>query len=366
MPVGAAIGSAVVGAGGAILSSKAQKKAAGQAADASYETAQLNNQLARDIYGGNAARLDPLAARGYTAGGALMDLLGFGTPAAGTTPTPGTTPQTNPGYPSGGGTPTPTPNPAGAPSFSSVVALNNDNIKGNYHTAFDQYVAYYRAHPDQNPGITPQLIQAMANDNYAGSRDIVRGLQSAYDTRQTSALPASPYGPGATPTPTPTPTPGGTPTPGTTPAPGALSAFDRFRQSTNYTFRLGEGQHALEMSRLPGGGYDSGATRQAITEYGQNFASNELSNYMNLLAQQQQLGLGAASALAGVGQNFVGQVSANNNSAGTAAANAALVNGTANANMWGGIAGSIGQAVGALGSSYRPSSGSGGGGWFGL
>jgi hypothetical protein len=53
-------------------------------------------------------------------------------------------------------------------------------------------------------------------------------------------------------------------------------------------------------------------------------------------------------------------VTANNNSAGTAAANAALLSGSANAQMYSGIANGIGQIAGSLGSSF----GGGGAGAF--
>ena len=57
-------------------------------------------------------------------------------------------------------------------------------------------------------------------------------------------------------------------------------------------------------------------------------------------------------ALAGVGQNYVGQVSANNNNAGNSAANAQLAGGVANSNMYAGIGNSLGNLVGSFGSSY--------------
>jgi hypothetical protein len=63
------------------------------------------------------------------------------------------------------------------------------------------------------------------------------------------------------------------------------------------------------------GALESGAAMKAIDEYSQNFASNELANYMDQLYRQEALGASAASSLAGVGTNLVSQVSANNNNA---------------------------------------------------
>jgi hypothetical protein len=79
---------------------------------------------------------------------------------------------------------------------------------------------------------------------------------------------------------------------------------------------------------------------------------------MDDLYRQEALGASTASALAGVGQNLVGQVSANNNNAASAAGNAALVAGQGAANNWNAVGAGIGQVAGsvagAMGSSYAP------------
>lgn len=110
----------------------------------------------------------------------------------------------------------------------------------------------------------------------------------------------------------------------------AQNAFDVFRNSTGYQFRLGEGMNALNSGYAGAGLVRSGAAQKAAVDYGQNLASNEFGNYLGYLSNQQGVGLAGASALAGVGQNYVSTVGANNNSAGTAAANAALVRGNNN------------------------------------
>jgi hypothetical protein len=71
---------------------------------------------------------------------------------------------------------------------------------------------------------------------------------------------------------------------------------------------------------------DSGAAQKALTKYGQATANQSLGQYLGYLGSQQQIGLGAASALAGVGQNFANSISVNNNNAANAAGNAALSN----------------------------------------
>lgn len=124
------------------------------------------------------------------------------------------------------------------------------------------------------------------------------------------------------------------------------NAFDQFRASTGYDFRQQEGMNALNSGYAAKGMLQSGAAQKAAIRYGQDYGSNEFANYFNMLNGQNQLGFSGASALAGVGQNMVGQVTANNNSAGSAAANAALMKGQATANMWSGIGGSIGNVFG--------------------
>jgi hypothetical protein len=124
------------------------------------------------------------------------------------------------------------------------------------------------------------------------------------------------------------------------------NAFNNYRNSTGYQFRFNEGMRAIDAAAPV---LNSGARMKALQNYGQNIASGEFGNYLGQLANQQGVGLSGASAQAGVGQNYVNTVSANNNSAGTAAANAALMRGQATSNMWGGIASGLG---GLFGSSF--------------
>jgi hypothetical protein len=127
------------------------------------------------------------------------------------------------------------------------------------------------------------------------------------------------------------------------------SAFDQFRGGTNYQFRLTEGLRALNQGYAARGMLESGAAMKGITNFGQDMASNELGNYMNLLQGQQNLGMGAASALSGVGQNMVGMTTQNNQNAADAVSNAALLRGQASQQMYGGVA----SALGNFASSYK-------------
>lgn len=123
----------------------------------------------------------------------------------------------------------------------------------------------------------------------------------------------------------------------------AQQGFSDWRDNTGYQFRFNEGIRAIDAGAPV---RNSGATLKARQQYGQNIGSQEFGNYLGYLANQQGVGLSGASAQAGVGQNYVNTVSANNNSAGSAAANAALMRGQATSNMWGGVANGLGSIFG--------------------
>lgn len=117
------------------------------------------------------------------------------------------------------------------------------------------------------------------------------------------------------------------------------AAFDNFRNSTGYQFRLGEGLDAVGSTYAGIGGLQSGAAMRGITDYGQNFASNEFGNYINALGNQQAVGAGGASALAGVGQNYAGTVIGSNNLNAQNQMNAQLSRQNPLANMLGTVGG---------------------------
>lgn len=139
---------------------------------------------------------------------------------------------------------------------------------------------------------------------------------------------------------------------GTTAQDAQENAFDAFRNSTGYQFRLNEGYDALNSGYAGAGVLQSGAAMNAAQEYGQNMASAEFGNYWNMLGEQQNLASGAANAMSGVNTTY-----ANN------AGNLAIANGQNQANsaiaranntnaMIGGIGGAFGNALGAF--AYRP------------
>jgi hypothetical protein len=263
---------------GAIASSSSANSASKRAAETSSQNNAENTALARDIYGQNKATLDPFVQRGNQAGDQINAMLGLG-----------------------GGQQTQQARPNALAQFQP------------YQSAANQWGIGDGAYQPYGSQTQPDLW------NRAGS--------SAYP--QLNAL-SFQQQPAAQPN-------------GQQTAQGAADdAFDIFRNSTNYQFRLNEGMDAVNSGYAGAGVLQSGAAMRAINDYGQNMASNELANYMNALGGQQATGAGAASSLAGVGQNFAGTVINSNNQNAANQMNAQLATGGNNA---------LGNAAGILGGS---------------
>jgi hypothetical protein len=265
-----------LGAVGSVVSSSSANKAAGKAADTSLAVAEKNNALSREIYGKNEANLSPFMNTGNQAMGQINALLGLG----GTGPTPGT---------------------PGSPDFAAYVQANPDLV-ADFQRSGGQYGNDINAYGQAHWGKFGQMEG--------------RNLPTSGGTPGSPAISAEEA------------------------QRAAESAFNNYRNSTGYQFRLGEGMNALNSGYAGRGVIQSGAAMKGAVEYGQNFGSNEFGNYLGALSNQQGLGLQGASALAGVGQNYVNSISANNNSAGSAAANAILAKGANNP---------FGNALGMLG-----------------
>jgi hypothetical protein len=114
-----------------------------------------------------------------------------------------------------------------------------------------------------------------------------------------------------------------------------------FQKDPGYDFRMQQGQQAIERSAAANGGLQSGGTLKALTQYGQNFASNEYQNAYNRFNNDQTNRFNRLSSIAGLGQtantqnaasgqNYANQVGANINGAAQAQGAA----GIAGANAW--------------------------------
>lgn len=81
----------------------------------------------------------------------------------------------------------------------------------------------------------------------------------------------------------------------------ANRAFADYQGSTGYQFRFDQGADAVTQNAAARGLLNSGATLKGLTEYGQNFASNEFQNYLAALGGAQATGLSAAYNVASQG-----------------------------------------------------------------
>jgi hypothetical protein len=222
--------------GGAVLSGSNQNKAASKAADATQRAADASAAVLRENYDKSAQALAPWQSSGLSANNQLNALLGLG----------GGQQMAGPSY--GGGDP-----------YASYVQQNPDlmaefgRVGGQFGGDMGAYGQFHYNQFGQNEGrmLPSQQMQAA-------------------------------------------------PTGGVSSQDAARAAFDQFRNSTGYQFRLGEGMDAVNSGYAGAGTLKSGAAMKAINEYGQNFASNEFANYANLLNNQAGKGLTAASAQAGV------------------------------------------------------------------
>lgn len=94
--------------------------------------------------------------------------------------------------------------------------------------------------------------------------------------------------------------------------PNALGALQNqigtdYTKSPGYQFRLNEGLNAAQQSAAARGSLNSGATLRGLTEYGQNFATNDYNNWLQRLSGLATIGQNSAAGSAAAGQNFAGQ-----------------------------------------------------------
>jgi len=283
--IGAGIG-AVGAIGGSVLGSKAQTKAANQASDSAAQVAAQNNQLAREVDARNRAALDPFVGRGNAAGDTINALLGLGGSGSTGGPQQQQLPQQQ--FSQFGGI----PNPAGSRGFDPREPIFGSDFAPQGGGFFGGYPGFQVNQPQTTQ---PAAVQTPESQQEAADR-----------------------------------------------------AFDIFRNSSGFQFRQQQGNDSVNTGFAARGALRSGAALKSLADFNQNIASNEFGNYLGQLSNQQGIGFGAASASAGVGQNLVSNISRNNDSAGTAAANAALIKGQGQANLYGGI----GNALGTFASSF--------------
>jgi hypothetical protein len=122
-----------------------------------------------------------------------------------------------------------------------------------------------------------------------------------------------------------------------------MDAFRQYIANSDYGFQFGEGSNRVNSGYAGAGTLQSGAAMKDMERFRQDLQSGYRGEFMNALGNQQGVGLSGASALAGVGQNYVNTISNNNNNAGEARANALLYKGANNP-----LAGALGMIGGSL------------------
>lgn len=157
----------------------------------------------------------------------------------------------------------------------------------------------------------------------------------------------------------------GIPSPAPNGAAAAGNAFDTFRNSTGYKFRLDEGMNALNSGYAGAGTLQSGAAMKAALKYGQDYASGEFGNYLGYLGNQQGVGMSAASATAGVGQGYANNITSLNQANANALGQSAVARANNMNGMITGIGTAFGNTVGAIGQMNKlpTTTGGYGGGW---
>lgn len=196
-------------------------------------------------------------------------------------------------------------------SLADLIGINRQpsaipaNVQSQIDTLNSQIAGY------QNAMNQPENIRAgLVSPNQNTLNDMIaqRDRLMAPYTVPTSGVPSSQFGSLARP----------------------FSLAD-YQADPGYAFRLAEGNKAIDRAAAARGNFFSGATGKALTNYGQDYASNEYAkaydrynqnqtNLYNRLAGLSGTGQTATQQTAQYGQNFANQAGQNMLAAGNAAA----------------------------------------------
>lgn len=114
----------------------------------------------------------------------------------------------------------------------------------------------------------------------------------------------------------------------------AANAAQMMQADPGYQFRMNQGQRALENSAAARGGLLSGNTARALTEYGQDYGSQEFQNILNRYA-----------ALSGIGQNQAQNIAGQRANMASNVGNAMMQGGAARASGYTGMGNAITDAM---------------------
>jgi hypothetical protein len=306
--------------GGAVLGASSQKKAATQASNAELQMSRENNALAQQFRAENTANFQPWMQSG-TRANSLIDSFLYG-------PAPAD-------YYSG--QPAPQSGTQTAPVYSQTPLNTNTLTPASFGAASPaERAARMGGEPMGLPTAGPQ-----ANGDHIATGGL--GALNVFADQPTMA--GVPSTVAAQPQQQPQQNPQQNPL-------SPTSGFSAFVNSPYYQFGQNEGMRALNTGLASRGMIESGDAIKSAIRYGQDYGySQGLMPFLGLAGQQSDRGVQSASAIAGVGQNALASMTANNNNAGNAMANAALAKGAANANMFSGIGSALGTFAGGLGGS---------------
>jgi hypothetical protein len=113
--------------------------------------------------------------------------------------------------------------------------------------------------------------------------------------------------------------------------------FENYLKNFGYDRELMQGSRAITGSQAARGMLGSGATLKGLQGWGLGLRDKYRGNYLNLLTDQQGVGLQATGLGAAAGQNYVGQATQNNNNYASAVGNAALARSASNTNFLSGL-----------------------------
>lgn len=289
----ALIGSAVIGAGASAISAGKNSKAITQATNAQTESNAQSVALQRDIYGQNKAALAPYQTGGLAAFEQSNAMLGL--------------------------------TPTQAPQQQQVMPNAMAQFAGNYGIE-SPYMAPGGMGGEGYSGWGGGNFEAgMGGGQSGGQWWQPQGGQSPWNAQQ-------PMGQ----------------TPSVAPRTSPMDGFKNYIANSDYGFQFGEGANQINSGYAGRGVLQSGAAMKGLEGFRQNLQSGYRNEYMDRLGGQAQMGLGAASAQAGVGQSFANNVTNLNSQNANALASAAIAKANNSTGLINGLGQTFGNVLGRL------------------
>jgi hypothetical protein len=130
-------------------------------------------------------------------------------------------------------------------------------------------------------------------------------------------------------------------------APGAQTeAIQKISQGEQFKSMAKEGENAILQNASATGGLRGGNTQGALAQFRPQLLNQLIDQQYNRLGGLTSIGQNAAAGVGNAGISTGQGIGANLNNMGAAQAGQALAYGKADAQMWGGVSGSVGQLAG--------------------